>query len=226
MASTIQAVTFDLDGLMFNTEMLYGRVLRILLEKRKKPFEQRLLDSMMGRPGYVALQILVDWHGLSETVEDIYADSDAIFLDMLDRELAPMPGLVELLSALEHGGIPKGIATSSRAPVVYRMLDQFGWRPRFDFILTSADVEHGKPNPEIYLKAAKQHGIEPAAMLVLEDSHNGCLAAINAGAHAVAVPGEHSHAHDFTGAQFVADTLRDRRIYELLGLPIASSAND
>lgn len=220
MASTIQAVTFDLDGLMFNTEMLYGRVLRQLLEKRQKPFEQQLLDKMMGRPGMIALQIMVDWHGLAETVEDVYADSDAIFLEMLDRELAPMPGLVELLDSLEKHHIPKGIATSSRAPVVYRMLDQFGWRPRFNFILTSADVLHGKPNPEIYLKAAQQHGIEPAAMLVLEDSHNGCLAAINAGAHAVAVPGDHSNTHDFTGAQFVAHTLRDKRIYELLNIHV------
>ncbi|WP_425613377.1 HAD family hydrolase [Anatilimnocola sp. NA78] len=226
MASTIQAVTFDLDGLMFNTEMLYGRVMRQLLEKRQKPFEQPLLDKMMGRPGIIALQIMLDWHGLPETVEDLYADSDAIFLEMLDRELAPMPGLVELLDLLEQHQIPKGIATSSRAPVVYRMLDQFGWRPRFNFILTSADVLHGKPNPEIYLKAAQQHGIDPATMLVLEDSHNGCLAAINSGAHAVAVPGDHSNTHDFTGAQFVADTLRDRRIYELLGLPIITSSNE
>jgi HAD superfamily hydrolase (TIGR01509 family) len=218
MPSPIQAVTFDLDGLMFNTEMLYERVMRQLLEKRSKPFEQSLLDQMMGRPGFIALQILRDWHGLEETVEDIYADSDSIFLDLLDRELAPMPGLIELLDALETNRIPKAIATSSRAPVVNRMLDHFGWRERFNFILTSADVLHGKPNPEIYLKSAEKHGIEPAAMLVLEDSHNGCLAAIDAGAHAVAVPGDHSRRHDFTGAQFVADTLADPKLYELLGI--------
>lgn len=218
MAAAISAVTFDLDGLMFNTEMLYERVMRQLLEKRSKPFQQELLDKMMGRPGVIALTILREWHGLEETVEDIYADSDSIFLDLLDRELAPMPGLVELLSALEANNIPRAIATSSRAPVVYRMLDHFGWRPRFKFILTSADVLHGKPNPEIYLKAAAQHGIDPAAMLVLEDSHNGCRAAIDAGAHAVAVPGDHSRRHDFTGAQFIADTLADRRIFELLGI--------
>jgi HAD superfamily hydrolase (TIGR01509 family) len=218
MQSEISAVTFDLDGLMFNTEMLYERVMRQLLDKRAKPFEQELLDKMMGRPGFIALTILREWHNLEETVEDIYADSDSIFLELLDRELAPMPGLVELLSALERKQIPKAIATSSRAPVVYRMLDHFGWRHRFNFILTSADVLHGKPNPEIYLKAAEKHGIAPAAMLVLEDSHNGCRAAIDAGAHAVAVPGDHSRRHDFTGAQFIADTLADRRIYELLKL--------
>ena len=140
MPSPISAVTFDLDGLMFNTEMIYGRVMRQLLEKRNKPFQQELLDQMMGRPGIIALGIFRDWHNLEETIEDIYADSDTIFLDILDRELAPMPGLVDLLNALEANNIPKAIATSSRAPVVYRMLDHFGWRPRFDFILTSGDV--------------------------------------------------------------------------------------
>jgi HAD superfamily hydrolase (TIGR01509 family) len=218
MPLPLQAVTFDLDGLMFNTEMLYERVMRQLLAKREKPFEQSLLDQMMGRPGFIALTILRDWHQLEETVEDIYADSDAIFLDLLDRELAPMPGLVELLAALEAHRVPKAIATSSRRPVVERMLDHFGWQPRFDFILTSGDVLHGKPNPEIYLKAAEKHGIPPAAMLVLEDSHNGCRAAIEAGAHAVAVPGDHSRSHDFAGAQFVADSLADHRIYKVLGL--------
>jgi pseudouridine-5'-monophosphatase len=218
MPPPLQAVTFDLDGLMFNTEMLYERVMRQLLAKRQKPFEQQLLDQMMGRPGLIALTILRDWHDLDETVEDIYADSDSIFLDLLDRELAPMPGLEELLAALEEHHVPKGIATSSRAPVVQRMLDHFGWRERFQFILTSGDVLHGKPNPEIYLKAAEKHATSPAAMLVLEDSHNGCRAAVDAGAYAVAVPGDHSRAHDFAGAQFVADTLADRRIYEVLGL--------
>lgn len=220
MPPPLQAVTFDLDGLMFNTEMLYERVMRQLLAKRQKPFEQQLLDQMMGRPGLIALTILRDWHGLDEAVEDIYADSDSIFLDLLDRELAPMPGLEELLAALEQHNVPKGIATSSRAPVVQRMLDHFGWRQRFQFILTSGDVLHGKPNPEIYLKAAETHAIPPATMLVLEDSHNGCRAAVDSGAYAVAVPGDHSRAHDFAGAQFVADTLADRRIYEVLGLTV------
>jgi HAD superfamily hydrolase (TIGR01509 family) len=224
MTLPLRAVTFDLDGLMFNTETLYECVMRQLLAKRQKPFEQELLDQMMGRPGLVALTLLRDWHQLEETVEDIYADSDSIFLDLLDRELEPMPGLVELLAALEEANIPKGIATSSRAPVVDRMLNHFGWRDRFDFILTSGDVLYGKPNPEIYLKAAEKHGLPPAAMLVLEDSHNGCRAAVDAGAYAVAVPGDHSRRHDFSGARFVAESLADRRIYEVLGIAEATGA--
>jgi HAD superfamily hydrolase (TIGR01509 family) len=129
-----------------------------------------------------------------------------------------MPGLVELLAALEKHRIPKGIATSSRRAFVERVLGQFRYQPRFNPILTSEDITHGKPDPEIYMKAADRIGVPPFEMLVLEDSQNGCRAAVAAGAITIAVPSGHSHRHDFSGVALIADTLRDQRIYELLGI--------
>ena len=91
--------------------------------------------------------------------------------------------------------------------------------PRFQFILTSDDIVDGKPHPEIYLKAAERFGLPPADLLVLEDSQNGCRAAVAAGTFAVAVPGGHSRRQDFSGASLVLESLADRRLYEVLGLP-------
>ena len=213
-----RAVVFDLDGLMFNTEELYYEVGSEILRRRGYEFTPELLDQMMGRPSRVALQIMIDTHTLKATVEELLVETDEIFPEILRERLAPMPGLVELLSALERHDVPKGIATSSRRSFVDRVLGQFDYGPRFSPILTSEDITHGKPDPEIYLKAAQGLGVEPAVMLVLEDSQNGCRAAIAAGAITVAVPSGHSHRHDFTGATLVADTLRDQRIYELLGI--------
>jgi HAD superfamily hydrolase (TIGR01509 family) len=213
-----RAVVFDLDGLMFNTEDLYQFVGGELLRRRGHVFTAELLDRMMGRPGKIALSIMIEHHGLNATVEQLTAETDEIFPSILDAKLAPMPGLVELLSALEGAGIPKAIATSSRRSFVDDVLGRFQFGPRFQFILSAEDVVEGKPDPEIYLTAAKRHGVSPSEMLVLEDSQNGCRAAVRAGALAVAVPGGHSLRHDFTGAAIVADSLSDRRIYELLGL--------
>ena len=86
-------------------------------------------------------------------------------------------------------------------------------------MLTFEDIVHGKPHPEIYLLAATRLGIEPARLLVLEDSEIGCRAALAAGAVVVAVPGDHSRTHDFRGVTLVAESLADRRIREILGLP-------
>lgn len=214
----VRAVVFDLDGLMFNTEELYQEVGSEILRRRGHEFTQTLLDQMMGRPSAMALQIMIDTHGLSATVADLLAETDEIFPAILKARLAPMPGLIELLAALEKNNIPKGIATSSRRSFVENVLGVFQFAPRFKPILTSEDITHGKPHPEIYLKAAAGLGLSPGEILVLEDSQNGCKAAVAAGAVAVAVPGDHSRGHDFTGARLVAETLADRRIYELLGL--------
>jgi HAD superfamily hydrolase (TIGR01509 family) len=214
-----RAVVFDLDGLMFNTEELYQEVGSELLRRRGYEFTQELLDKMMGRPSHIALQMMIDTHALKATVEELLAETDEIFPEILRQRLAPMPGLVELLDALERERIPKAIATSSRRAFVERVLGTFGYQPRFAHILTSEDITHGKPDPEIYLKAAARLGLSPGEILVLEDSQNGCRAAVAAGAVTVAVPGEHSKQHDFSGAALVAETLRDRRIYQLLELP-------
>lgn len=214
----IRAVVFDLDGLMFNTEELYFDVGSEILRRRGKTFGQELLNKMMGRPSAVALKLMIEEHALQATVEELLAETDAIFPAILQARLAPMPGLVELLAALEQQDLPKAIATSSRRQFVDRVLTPFGFHSRFAFILTSEDIIHGKPHPEIYLKAAAQHGIAPQEMLVLEDSANGCRAAVAAGAIAVAVPAGHSRSHDFSGAALIAQSLSDERLYELLGI--------
>lgn len=214
----IEAVVFDLDGLMFNTEALYQMVGAELLRRRGKRFEKDLLDAMMGRPGTVSLQIMIAWHGLTDTVERLAEESTEIFGPILDKHLQWMPGAAELLAALEARRIPKAIATSSGRRFVTDVLARFDLEPRFDFVLTAEDVVHGKPHPEIYLKAAARFGLSPQQVMVLEDSQNGCRAAVDAGTFAIAVPGEHSLDHDFQGSQYVARSLADPFIYRALGM--------
>jgi HAD superfamily hydrolase (TIGR01509 family) len=213
-----RAVVFDLDGLMFNTEHLYRLVGGEVLRRRGKEYDEALFKAMMGRPARVALQIMIDWHGLDATVAQLEQENAEIFPPILDAQLAPMPGLADLLGALEAAGIPKAIATSSRRAFVANLLGRQGWLDRFAFWLTAEDVTNGKPDPEIYLSAAKRLELSPASVLVLEDSQTGCRAAVDAGTFAVAVPGDHSRDHEFPGAKFIAEGLADPRIRSALGL--------
>ena len=219
----LRAVAFDLDGLMFNTEELYEEIDHILLSRREKDSSPELLMQMMGRKADVALQLMIDWHNLDDTVEELFAESREIMTGLMKERLAPMPGLLDLLSSLEAAGIPKGVATSSRREFAHTAINKFDLLQRFDFVFTCEDVEHGKPGPEVYLKAAAQHGVEPAEMLVLEDSHIGSTAGVAAGAYTVAVPTERSLGLDFDGVQFIAKSLEDERIYSALGI---SRVND
>ncbi|MFM9195691.1 MAG: HAD family hydrolase [Planctomycetia bacterium] len=212
----IAAVAFDLDGLLVNTEELYQHVGAELLRRRGRSFEPDLLDAMMGRPQQVSLAIMIEWHGLTDTVDTLAAETHEIFRGLLDTELRTMPGVVELLDLLDHRGIARGVATSSGPEFAHDVLGRVGLHERFAFVLTSADVTNGKPHPEIYQAAARRLAVAPGSMLVLEDSAAGCRAAVAAGAVAVAVPGGHSRRHDFTGARFIADTLADSRIRSLV----------
>lgn len=212
------AVVFDLDGLMFNTEELYQDVGSELLRRRGRVFTSQLRDQMMGRPGRDALKIMIQWHGLTDTVERLQADTDEIFAEILALRLAPMPGLLELLDSLDQARIPKAIATSSRRVFVDQVLAPFGLAPRFQFVLTAEDVTQGKPHPEIYQTAAQRFGLLPPQLMVFEDSGHGCRAAVAAGAQVIAVPGSHSLSHDFTGVAHVVESLTDRRIFAALGL--------
>jgi HAD superfamily hydrolase (TIGR01509 family) len=217
-ANAPRAVVFDLDGLLFNTEELYRHVGGELLRRRGCTFDQELLDAMMGRPGRVALRIMIDYHQLTATVEELAAETEQIFPAILEARLALMPGVSELLAALERSGIPKAIGTSSGRRFTLDVLSRFSSENCYAFDLTAEDVVEGKPHPEIYLKAAERFQLPPAEMVVFEDSQTGCRAAAAAGAITVAVPGEHTRRHDFRVATLVVASLADPRVYELLRL--------
>lgn len=213
-----RAVVFDMDGLMFNTEAVYWLVGGEILRRRRCEFTQELSDAMMGRPPQAAFEVMIQWHGLDCTWQQLALESEEAFLRLMGGRVETMPGLMELLAALERAGLPKAIGTSSARSLAGAVLSQFDLTRRFQFILAAEDVTHGKPHPEIYLKAAQRLGLPPAEVLVLEDSANGCRAAAAAGAYTVAVPGPHSQAQDFSMAAMRLDSLADRRLYEVLGI--------
>jgi len=216
--SALRAVVFDMDGLMFNTEDVYYEVGTELMRRRGRQYTRELSDAVMGRPPQVCFETMVRWHALEERWEALAAESEEIYIGLLDGRLAPMPGLVELLDALEAAGIPKAICTSSTRRLLTATLARFALEPRFLFTLTAEDITHGKPHPEIYVEAARRFGLQAHEMLGLEDSQTGCRAAAAAGARLVAVPGEHSRGQDFSTAFLVVESLADPRVYDAMGL--------
>jgi HAD superfamily hydrolase (TIGR01509 family) len=213
------AVAFDLDGLMFNTEDLYEHVGTEVLRRRGKAFTAELMNQMIGRPSPVALQLMIDYHALLDTIEQLADECAEVFHGLLNHHLAPMPGLLDLLSDLDLRNLPRGIVTSSGRRFAERVLAIAGLTDRFDFLITAEDIHVGKPDPEPYLLAAERFGMRAAQMLVLEDSANGALSGVASGAYTVAVPSGHTLGHAFPGVKFVAKSLSDRRIRSILDIP-------
>jgi HAD superfamily hydrolase (TIGR01509 family) len=201
---------------MFNTEHVFFEAGGELLRRRGHEMTIDVMNVLIGRRPMESFQALVRHLRLADDPAALLAESREIFHGMLAERLAPMPGLFELLDAIEAAELPKGVATSSPRYYLNDVLGQFALLPRFSVLLTSEDVTHGKPNPEIYLKAATLFEVDPAEMLVMEDSQAGTAAAVAAGAHVVSIPHEFTARHDFAGARHIAGSLADPYLYQLL----------
>jgi len=212
----IEAVAFDCDGLMFNTEDAFNIAGREMLRRRGHDLTPAILQLMMGRRAAEAFDVLIDHLRLTDTPAMLRNEYQQLFLAALEGRLAAMPGLFDLLALIEARNLPKAVCTSSERDYLDRMLGRFDLTSRFVTTLTADDVSHGKPHPEIYLAAAERLGVRPQNLLVLEDSENGTKAAAAAGAIAVSVPHEHSRSQDFSAAFLIADGLGDPRIAALV----------
>ncbi|MCG8651628.1 MAG: HAD-IA family hydrolase, partial [Pirellulales bacterium] len=175
-----------------------------------------LQQRMMGRVAQAAVQEMIDFHSLDASPEELLDESDELYIDLLRDGLQPMPGLSRWIEFLLEREIPFGLATSSRRMFVDVIFESVPWRDSLSFVLTGDDVTRGKPDPQVYQLAAGRLSITASELLVLEDSGNGCAAAVAAGAQTVAVPNEHTRHQSFDGAMLIADSLADTRLWALL----------
>ncbi len=217
----IQAVAFDLDGLMFDTEALFFKVASEMLSKRGKVFTHEMMSAMIGRRAVLAYPAFKRIAELTESPEELQAEARGLFFEQIDTAVHPTAGLFVLLQTLERLKIPTAVCTSSRREYAERLLSQHGILTHFSYLLTAEDVVEGKPNPEIYLKAAARFEIEPAHLLVLEDSPAGVTAGKAAGAFTVGVPHDHSPVGPLALASLVVERLDAPELLALLGPPEA-----
>jgi HAD superfamily hydrolase (TIGR01509 family) len=173
----------------------------------------------MGSPARDAIVKFHQGHALTETIAEIASEYRDTFLQALGSTTVPLlPGVLDLLERIERKGLPRAIATSSEAVYVERVLGPHRILHRFAFALTCDDVQHGKPHPEVYEKAAARLGCRPAEMVVLEDSVNGLRAAKAAGARCIVVPHAEVPRGELAGADAVVASLEAPLLRELLGL--------
>ncbi|MHB1559182.1 MAG: HAD family hydrolase [Isosphaeraceae bacterium] len=213
---TIRAVVFDLDGLMFDTEALFFRSASEVLESRGRRFTPEIMRAMIGRRSAEVAEALRTMARLEEPVEQIQAEIRRRFDEQVDTAVHPTPGLFALLDHLHRLEMPAAVATSSSQGYAARLLNGHRLMNRFAFVLGSEDVTRGKPDPEIYLRAAERFGVPAAELLVLEDSPAGLASACAAGAFAVAIPHEHSPADALAAANLIVPRLDDPRLLALI----------
>ena len=183
-----QAVIFDMDGLIFDTEQLYQEAIMAAADEVGQPMTPDIFRAMIGRPWVRSREFLVAHYGSGFEVDDFRAAWNRHFDLIVDARLALKPGVVELLDALDQLALPCAIATSSTHHTVRHHLSAHDLTGRFHHVVAHGDYLTGKPAPDPYLKAAGLVGIDPVCCLALEDSHNGVRSAAAAGMMTIMVP--------------------------------------
>lgn len=183
-----QAVVFDMDGLLFDTEALYRDAMLATAKVLGQTMPLSLYLATIGLPGEATRQSLSKHFGTDFDLDRFWEQAAATFHILATTELRLKPGVVELIGSLEDLDIPFAIATSSRHHDVERNLGLHGLLDRFPVVVAHGDYQLGKPHPEPFLTAARRLDIAPELCLALEDSHNGVRSASSAGMMTIMVP--------------------------------------
>lgn len=177
-ARSIEAVIFDMDGLLINTELLAMRALGAAASGMGIDVPEAFCHLLIGVPADQCRRMSGDRYGSDFPVQAYFESANLHMTEMVEAgQLRLKPGVSELLTCLEQQRIPKAVATSSARGKAMHHLWMTGILSRFDAVVTRDDVEHGKPHPALYLHAAERLSTSPDCCLALEASYDGVRAA-------------------------------------------------
>ncbi|HEY6067618.1 MAG TPA: HAD family phosphatase [Gaiellaceae bacterium] len=183
----IEAVIFDLDGVILETEQLWDDVREGLARERGGRWSERAQADMMGMSSTEWSGYMHDVVGLPESPEEISAEVVRRMLACYEARLPLVDGAVDGVRRIA-GRWPLGLASSSNRELIDRALDVAGLAELFAATVSSEEVARGKPAPDVYLEAARRLGIEPSSGGAVEDSASGIRSAFDAGLFVVAIP--------------------------------------
>jgi beta-phosphoglucomutase len=202
---TITVVICDLNGVLVDTDSWHQEAFRrVLAELGELLSDQDYRECCAGRTDREGFADLLRKKGLQADVEACVARKVHFYQEIAQATPPAYPGAQALIRSLASH-YPLALASSSRRAEVDTILHALGLAESFQTIVSGEDVSTGKPNPEIYLLAVQRLGVKPAECVVIEDSHNGVVAAKRAGMQCIAVT--HTHPRE---ALVQADVVVDR----------------
>jgi HAD superfamily hydrolase (TIGR01509 family) len=183
----IEAVVFDLDGVIVDSEHVWDEVRQELAAERGGRWHDRASRDMMGMSSREWSRYMHDVIGLEEPPEEINAEVVRRLKAVYRENLPLIPGAVEAVKRLAARW-PLGLASSSNREVIDLVLEASGLAGHFSATVSSEEVAQGKPAPDVYLETARRLGVEPDRCAAVEDSENGIRSAKAARMRTIAIP--------------------------------------
>lgn len=184
---TTEAVTFDLDGVLVDSEQVWDEVREQLTRETGGRWHPGAQHEMMGMSSTEWSRYMSDELGVPLSPKEVSAEVVRRVEERYRRELPLLPGAVEAVRRIGDRW-PLGLASSSNRPIIDLVLGLAGIAELFEVTVSSEEVDRGKPAPDVYLEATRRLGVDPRRSAAVEDSTNGLLAARAAGLGVVAIP--------------------------------------
>ena len=213
---TPEAVVFDNDGLLLDTEQAWTRAEVILFERHGSKFTAEHKREMIGSSHVVAAGKLARQLGQPGNGLELMAELDELVMAEVLHDVEPRPGALALVAALKAVGRPIALATNSPREFCERALHTAGMAGVFAVTVAGDEVANGKPAPDIYLQACRLLAANPARSVALEDSPTGTQAASAAGMTVVGIP--YLADIELPSADIVATSLADQEVARACGL--------
>ncbi len=209
------AVIFDMDGVIVDSNPVHKIALKkFLVMHGHNLTEQELKEKIYGRANKDWLPELFDNDLSPDEFKKMAEEKEALFRKLYAPAIKPVKGLLRFLYQLRELNIPIALATSAPPANVTFTLEKTNTADFFETIIDESQINHGKPDPEIYLKTARQLGIEPDRCIVIEDSMAGVQSAAVAGCKVIGMTTTHSK-EDFVNTVLVIDDFDELDITSL-----------
>jgi HAD superfamily hydrolase (TIGR01509 family) len=215
----IDAVIFDLDGVLLDSESAWLAAKRAVVDEWGGRWKEEASRAMLGMSAPEWSAYMRDDLAIERAAEEIDAEVVKRLLEVYRERLPLLPGAVEAVERLAARW-PLGLASSSNLEVIEIVMEAGGLARHFETWVSSEEVAAGKPAPDVFLEAARRLEVDPSACAAVEDSHNGILSAHAAGMAVVALPN-----HDFppgddalAQAERVLESLDELTVETITGL--------
>ncbi len=176
----IQGLIFDSDGTLVDTMPLHYLAWQETVQAQKANFPESLFYNLAGVPSDRIVEILNEEFGYQLNPRQIATAKEKLFLEKYLPQAKPIEPVIAIARQYK-GRLPMAVATGGISPVVNSALKAIGLDGFFDTVVTSEDVQHGKPAPDTFLECARRLNVEPTACVVFEDSELGLEGARRAG---------------------------------------------
>ena len=183
----VEAVIFDLDGVLVDSEQAWMEAKRRLTIESGGRWEAGAGSAMLGMSSTEWSRYMHQHLAVPILADDISSAVVARMTDLYSKRLPLVRGAQAAVERLARWW-PLGLASSSNRPVIDLVLRLAGWGKLFKATVSSEEVVRGKPAPDVYLEAAELLGVDPRRSVAIEDSHNGVLSAKAAGLRVIAIP--------------------------------------